>query len=109
MSFARLWTSIITFKLHAAIIKLSLGYKLWISIQKSVVKGKFEIAGLLFLATETRPHVTKGLQFFKDSLPYSMDQVGGKFYIFVDKVTFKYLEILSGFNFYWVSNKQVKI
>ena len=69
------------------------GYKMFLSLHKSAITGQFEIDGILFLATETRDNVEKGLTFWKESLPYTQEQVGGKFNIFVDK-DFSYIDVL---------------
>ena len=46
------------------------GFKLYIPIFHSNLTDMWEVAGLLFLSTETREKVQTGIEFFKASLPY---------------------------------------
>ena len=64
-------------------------YKVFIPLFKSKVTGKFEKAGILFLQTETKKNVSLGLKFFKQSLPYTENDVG-KYFFFLDK-DFEYI------------------
>ena len=52
----------------------------------------WEVAGLLFLSSETEEKVRTGVNFFKSSLPYRGSQVG-KFFFFCDK-DFQYINVL---------------
>ena len=54
---------------------------------------KWEVAGLLFLSTETRDKVEIGLQYFRSSLPYSIIDGVIKFLFFADK-DFDYIELI---------------
>ena len=45
------------------------GFKLYIPVFHCNVTDKWEVAGLLFLSTETKEKVDTGLGFFKQSLP----------------------------------------
>ena len=47
--------------------------------------GKTEIACYIFLATETQNNIRDGLKSWKLCLPYDVEDVGGMFYIFIDK------------------------
>ena len=58
-------------------------YKVFIPLFKSKVTGMFEKAGILFLQTENKENVQLGLQYFKQSLPYTEKDVG-KFIFFLD-------------------------
>ena len=53
---------------------------------------KWEVAGLLFLSTETKDKVETGLQYFKSSLPYSIVDGFTKFIFFADK-DFDYIDV----------------
>ena len=68
------------------------GYKLCIPLHKSVVTGRYQVSGLLFLATENRENVQTGLTFFKKSLPYSPKDLDVRFHYSVDK-DFDYIEV----------------
>ena len=68
------------------------GYKVYIPLHKSAVTGRFQVSGLLFLATENRDNVLKGLTFFKKSLTYSPEDLGVRFHFLVDK-DFDYIEV----------------
>lgn len=84
------------------------GYKLYVPLYKSAVTGRYEAGGYLFLATENQELVCKyiivlrlvsyflamfrGLQFFKQSLNYTVQDTGENFIIFVDK-DFSYIEV----------------
>ena len=69
------------------------GYKLYIPLHKSAVTGRFQVSGLLFLATENRMNVSKGLTFFKKSLPFTQEDLDTRFHFLVDK-DFDYIEVL---------------
>ena len=47
------------------------GYKLYVPCYHSNETDKWEVAGLLFLSTETKEKVETGLKYFKLSLPYN--------------------------------------
>ena len=69
------------------------GYKLFTVAFKSPFSDSYEICGLLFLSAEDHDMVRSGLTFFRDSLPYTEDQIGGKFVFMVDK-DFEYIPVL---------------
>ena len=64
-------------------------YEVFIPVFKSKVTGKFEKAGILLLQTEVKENVSLGLKFFKQSLPYTENDVG-KFFFYLDK-DFEYI------------------
>ena len=66
------------------------GYKLYIPVYFSNITAKWEVGGLLFLSTETKDNLEKGLNFFKQSLPYKIDP--SKMIFFCDK-DFEYIEV----------------
>jgi len=68
------------------------GYKVFVPVHKSSTTGRYEVSGLLFLATESQDLVHRGLIFFKQSLPYTADSLGQRFHFFVDK-DFSYIEV----------------
>ena len=55
--------------------------------------GRFQATGLLFLATENRENVQQGLDFFKQFLGYSQEDLDVRFHFLVDK-DFDYIEVL---------------
>ena len=59
---------------------------------RSITSGKYEIHALIFLATENHDNVRLGLNFFHQGLPYTEDQLGGKFIFVLDK-DFDYITI----------------
>ena len=61
------------------------GYKLYIPLFHSNHTDKWEVAGILFLSTETKEKVHAGVKFFKASLPYKIDDGVTKFIFFTDK------------------------
>ena len=69
------------------------GYKLYIPLHKSSVTGRFQVSGLLFLATENRENVLSGLKMFKNALPYTSEDLQVRFHFLVDK-DFDYIEVL---------------
>ena len=66
------------------------GYKLFIPVYYSNITAKWEIVGLLFLSTETKKNIEVGLQYFKQSLPYSLNLP--KLIFFCDK-DFEYIDV----------------
>lgn len=50
------------------------------------------MSGLLFLATENRECVLKGLNFFKSSLTYTPEDLDVRFHFLIDK-DFDYIEV----------------
>ena len=60
-------------------------YKVHLPTYESPLTGKTEIACYIFLATETQNNVRDGLKSWKLCLPYDVEDVGGMFYIFIDK------------------------
>ena len=68
------------------------GYKLYIPVFHSKFSDKWEVAGLLFLSTETKEKVEDGIKFFKESLPYRIVDGVNKFIFFTDK-DFDYIEV----------------
>ena len=58
----------------------------------SIFTNKWEVAGLLFLSTETKEKVEDGLKFFKKSLPYKVVDGVTKFIFFPDK-DFDYIQV----------------
>ena len=52
-----------------------------------------EVACYIFLATETKENVEDGLKAWKSVIPYTEEDVGGRFYIYIDK-DFEYKRIL---------------
>ena len=66
------------------------GYKLFIPVYKCHETDRWEIAGLLFLATETRENVEAGLNFFKDSIPYANDFSQ---FVFITDKDFDYIDV----------------
>ena len=68
------------------------GYKLYVALQGSVVTGRYQVSGLLFLATENRDNVLTGLNFFKKGLPYTAKDIDFRFHFSVDK-DFDYIEV----------------
>ena len=73
-------------------LNLREGYKVYIPLHKSAVTGRFQVSGLLFLATENRDNVQKGLTFFKKSLTYTPEDLEVRFHFLVDK-DFDYIEV----------------
>ena len=67
------------------------GYKMYLLIYFSQFTGKWEIAAVILLATETKENVCAGL-FFKECLPYNL-QSGQRWIFFTDK-DFDYIEII---------------
>ena len=68
------------------------GYKLFIPLFHSNISSKWEVGGLLFLSTETKEKVEIGIEFFKSSLPYRIDDGVTKFIFFTDK-DFDYIQV----------------
>ena len=68
------------------------GYKVYVVIFFNNFTDKWEIAGLLFMSSESKDKVEIGLKFFKLSLPYTAETVG-KFFFFCDK-DWDYVELL---------------
>ena len=68
------------------------GYKLYVPVFHSKFTNKWEVAGLLFLSTETKEKVEDGLNFFKESLPYNVVDGVTKFIFFTDK-DFDYIQV----------------
>ena len=66
------------------------GYKLYVPVFHSKLTNMWEVAGLLFLSTETKEKVEEGIKYFKDSLPYTINT--NKFIFFADK-DFDYIEV----------------
>ena len=62
-------------------------------MHRSVVTRRFQATGLLFLATENRENVQQGLDFFKQSLGYTQEDLNVRFHFLVDK-DFDYIEVL---------------
>ena len=54
--------------------------------------GRYQVSGLLFLATENRENVLTGLTFFKKALKYSASDLDVRFHFLVDK-DFDYIEV----------------
>ena len=54
--------------------------------------GRYEVSGLLFLATENRENGLSGLRMFKNSLPYTAEKLRVRFHFLVDK-DFDYTEV----------------
>ena len=54
--------------------------------------GRYQVSGLLFLATENRENVLTGLRMFKVALPYTSEEIGSRFHFLVDK-DFDYIEV----------------
>ena len=69
------------------------GYKLYVPVFHSKLTNMWEVAGLLFLSTETKEKVEEGIKYFKESLPYNNKN---KFIFFTDK-DFDYIEVTSKF------------
>ena len=63
-------------------------FKMWVPVYKSFNTDKWEIAGFLFLESETLPVVEEGIKMFKESLPYTLPQL----YFFTDK-DFEYIHV----------------
>ena len=68
------------------------GYKLYIPLHKSSMTGRYQVSGLLFLATENRDNVLAGLKMFKNALPYTSENLNVRFHFLVDK-DFDYIEV----------------
>ena len=68
------------------------GYKLFIPLFHSNISSKWEIAGLLFLSTEVKEKVEAGIEFFKSSLPYRIEDGVTRFIFFCDK-DFDYISV----------------
>ena len=68
------------------------GCKLYIPLFHSNHTDKWEVAGILFLSTETKEKVHAGVKFFKACLPYKIDDGVTKFIFFTDK-DFDYIEV----------------
>ena len=60
------------------------GYKLYVPLHKSTLTGRYQVSGLLFLATENRDNLYAGLKLFKDALPYTSEDLGVCFHFLVD-------------------------
>ena len=56
---------------------------MFIPVFHSKSTDQWEVAGLLFLSTETKENVEIGVQYFKESLPYSIE--GTRLLFFTDK------------------------
>ena len=69
------------------------GYKLFVPVYKCHETDRWEIAGLLFLASETRENIVAGLTFFRDSL-YFADNDFSRFVFITDK-DFDYIDVSS--------------
>ena len=69
------------------------GYKLYIPLFHSNHSDMWEVAGLLFLSTETKETVEEGLKFFKASLPYKIEDGVTRFIFFTDK-DFDYIQVI---------------
>ena len=67
------------------------GYKLWCPIYHDKFTDKWEVSGIVFLATETGDNVEAGMRFFKQSLSYGTSVT--KWIFFVDK-DFDYINVL---------------
>ena len=65
---------------------------MYIPIFHSNLTDMWEVAGLLFLSTETREKVQTGIEFFKASLPYVVSD-SSQFIFFADK-DFDYIDVL---------------
>ena len=78
------------------------GYKLFIPTFHSNITDKWEIGGLLLLSTETKEKVEVGLDFFKSSLPYKIDDGVTKFIFFTDK-DFDYIEVLTFYILFYLN------
>ena len=81
-----------TFECDTTFGTQSQGYKLHVQCYHSNHTDMWEVAGLLFLSSETEEKVRTGVNFFKSSLPYRESQVG-KFFFFCDK-DFQYINVL---------------
>ena len=68
------------------------GYKLFIPLFHSNFSAKWEVGGLLFLSTETKEKVEVGIDFFKSSLPYRIEDGITRFIFFTDK-DFDYIQV----------------
>ena len=68
------------------------GYKLYIPTFHSNHTDKWEVAGIMFLSTETKEKVHEGVKFFKASLPYKIEDGVTKFIFLTDK-DFDYIEV----------------
>lgn len=85
--------SILSIELYENLnIFFSEGYKLYIPLHKSSITGRYQVSGLLFLATENRENVLAGLKFFKTALPYTAEDLEVRFHFLVDK-DFDYIEV----------------
>ena len=49
------------------------GYKLFIPVFHSKSTDQWEVAGLLFLSTETKENVEEGVKYFKASIQYNVE------------------------------------
>ena len=67
-------------------------FKLYIMTYLSPFTGMWEVAQLIFLSCETKANVTKGLDFFKNSLPFAISPTE-RFIFFTDK-DFDYIEVI---------------
>ena len=74
------------------------GCKLFLPLYHSNISNKWEIAGLLFLSTETKEKVEIGVNFFKSSLPYRIEDGVTKFIFFTDK-DFDYIQVFQLWKF----------
>ena len=81
-----------TFECDTTFGTQSQGYKLHVQCYHSNHTDMWEVAGLLFLSSETEEKVRTGVNFFKSSLPYRESQVG-KFFFFCEK-DFQYIVFL---------------
>ena len=67
-------------------------YNLSLEYLFCAVTGRYQVTGLLFLATENRANVQQGLNFFKNSLSYTPEDIKVRFHFIVDK-DFDYIEV----------------
>ena len=67
------------------------GYKLWAPIYFDQFTGKWEVAGLVFLATEIAENVEAGIRFFYSSLTYRAEY--NNWIFFCDK-DFNYIGVM---------------
>ena len=66
------------------------GFKLNIQRYFSKSTRKWEVAGLILLASETHENVKVGIQYFRNSIPYTLPS--GRFIFFLDK-DFDYINV----------------
>ena len=65
---------------------------MYIPLHKSSITGRYQVSGLLFLATENRENLRSGLKMFKSALPYTSEDLKVRFHFLVDK-DFDYIEV----------------